>query len=120
MRSKTGNAAQLKRVVIASLAAIGIKETEIRFADNRIEVPVAGVTVLPALVDGKRVWKAEGRYSVMRLDDAFENEVTSQLFTVTLGDDLLLARKLALHIAVTRVDSALDAAVMETTGRLQR
>jgi hypothetical protein len=120
MRSKTGNAALLKRAITSSLAAIGVKETEIKFIGNKIEVPVCGVTIAPSLENGRRVWKAESTYSVMRLDDAFENEVTQQLFTVALEDDMLLARKLALHIAVTKVDASLDAVVIETSGRLQR
>ncbi|MCV9963540.1 hypothetical protein OIU34_16680 [Pararhizobium sp. BT-229] len=120
MRNKTGNAALLKRAITSSLAAIGVKETEVKFNGNKIEVPLCGVTVSPALEGGKRVWKAEGTYSVMRLDDAFENEVTAQLFTVPLEDDLLLARKLALHIAVTKVDASLDAVLMEAPGRMQR
>lgn len=119
MRSKTGNAALLKRAITSSLAAIGVKETEIKFTGNRIEVPLCGVTIVPALDNGKRVWKAEATYSVMRLDDAFESEVTQQLFTVPLNDDMLLARKLALHIAVTKVDASLDSVVIETSGRLQ-
>lgn len=120
MRNKTGNAALLKRAITSSLAAIGVKETEVKFNGNKIEVPLCGITVSPVLEGGKRVWKAEGTYSVMRLDDAFENEVTAQLFTVPLEDDLLLARKLALHIAVTKVDASLDAVLMEAPGRLQR
>ncbi|MBY3151176.1 hypothetical protein HFO56_01980 [Rhizobium laguerreae] len=120
MRSKTGNAALLKRAITSSLAAVGLKETEIKFVGNKIEVPVCGVTVAPSLENGKRVWKAEGTCSVMRLEDAFENEFTQQLFTVPLEDDLLLARKLALHIAVTKVDASLDSVVQEAAGRLQR
>nr|WP_250807747.1 hypothetical protein [Neorhizobium tomejilense] len=120
MRNKTGNAALLKRAVTSALAAVGIKEDEVKFQGNRIEIPSCGVTVSPALEEGKRVWKAEGGYSVMRMEDAFETPITSVLFTVRLEDDLLLARKLAIHVAVTRVDAALDAVIIEAPGRMQR
>jgi hypothetical protein len=119
MRNKTGNAALLKRAITSSLAAIGIKETEIKFVGNKIEVPVCGVSIAPALENTKRVWKAEHTISIMRLEDAFESEKTLQLFTVPLNDDMLLARKLALHIAVTKIDASLDSVVTETSGRLQ-
>jgi len=72
------------------------------------------------LEKGKRVWKAEHTYSVMRLEDAFENRLTTQLFTVPLEDDLLLARRLALHIATSRIDAAIDATLSEDVGGLQR
>lgn len=120
MKNKTGNAALLKRAIINALAAVGVKETEIKFNGTRIDVEACGLTVAPALDNGKRVWKAEGRYSVMRMDDAFESEVSTILFTVPLEDDLLLARKIAIHVAVTKVDAALDAVLIETPGRMQR
>jgi hypothetical protein len=120
MRNKTGNAALLKRALTSSLAAVGVKESEVVFNGNKIEIPTHGITIAPAIEGGKRVWKAEGKHSVMRLDDAFEHEVTVQLFTVSLEDDLLLARKLALHVAVTNVDASLDAVVKEALGRMQR
>lgn len=120
MRNKTGNPALLKRAVAASLAAVGIKEADVKFQGNKIAVVSAGITVVPAIEDGKRVWKAEGTYSVMRMEDAFETEVSSVLFSVPLEDDLLLARKLAVHVAVTRIDASLDAVLIEAPGRMQR
>lgn len=120
MRNKTGNAALLKRAVTSALAAVGVKEAEIKFLGNKIEVESCGVTVVPAIDGGKRVWKAEGSYSVMRMEDAFESSVSSILFTVALEDDLLLARKLAQYVAITKVDAALDAVLIETPGRMQR
>lgn len=118
MRSKP--ATPFKTAITAALSAVGIKESEINISANRLEIPTVGIVVTPALVQGKRVWKAERRYSVMRLEDAFETQVVSQLFTVALEDDLLLVRKLALQAAEIKVDAAIDAVVTEDPGSLQR
>jgi hypothetical protein len=120
MKNRSGNAAILKRAVTSALSAVGLKDDEIRFSGNRIELPTCGIVVGPALDNGRRIWKAEGSYSVLRMEDAFESQISSILFTVPLEDDYLLARKLALQVAVTKVDAALDAAMIEGHGRLQR
>jgi hypothetical protein len=114
------NANLLKRAVVNALVAVGMKEAEIKFSGSRIELGGANISVSPALIDGKRVWKAEGRHHVMRMEDAHETEVTTVLFTVPLESDLLLARKLAIHVSVTKIDAALDATVTENASSLQR
>ncbi len=120
MKNKSSNAALLKRAVISALGAVGIKETEIAFNGNRIEVASCGLSVIPALdSERKPVWKAETSYSVMRLEDAFETSVNSVLFMVPIKDDIALARKLAIHVGIAKVDAALDRLLIETPGRLQ-
>jgi hypothetical protein len=109
MKSKTGNHLLLKRALTATLSAVGLKETDVKFNGARIDIASCGVVVAPALVDGKRVWKADHSFSLMGMEDAFERPVTTQLFTVPLEDDLLLARRLATHVATTRIDAAIDA-----------
>jgi len=109
MKNKTGNAVLLKRALISALGAVGVKETEIKFVGHKIEIESCGINVSPALDDGRRVWKAEGSFSMMRMEDAFEHKVTTQLFTVPLEDDLMLVRRVAAHVAISRIDAAIDA-----------
>lgn len=119
MKSKSSNLAFLRQAVINALVAIGLKTTEINFLNSRIEIPSCGVVVKLILEEGARVWKAESTYSMMRLDDAFESKITTQLFTVPLEDELLLARRLAVYISTSRIDVALDATFAENSGRMQ-
>ena len=118
MRQKS-KLASLKLAVVESLSAIGIKSANIKFLNGRIEIPDAGVVVTLVLDKGVRVWKAESSYSVMKLQDAYESQITTQLFTVPMDDDLLLARRLATHISTVKIDAALDLVLSKITGDLQ-
>lgn len=118
MRQKS-KLALLKLAVVESLAAIGIKSAGIKFLNGRIEIPDAGIVVTLVLDNGARVWKAESMYSVMKLQDAYENQITTQLFTVPMDDDLMLARRLATHISTVKIDAALDVVLSKVTGGLQ-
>lgn len=120
MKKTSASPSFMKHLVLKTLAAVGVKEADVLFSSNRIEIPSAGVTVSGLLEDGARVWKAEVTYSMMRMEDAFERSITNVLFSVPFGDEIVLARRLAGHVAASRIDAAVDAAVsMAASGRLQ-
>jgi hypothetical protein len=106
MKNKTAN---LKDAIVAVLGSVGLPETDVKVQNYKIEVPSYGVTITSTLHDGKRVWKAEATTSVLRLEDSFESSITNTLFLVPHDDDLMLARKLGIHLALQRIDAAIDA-----------
>jgi hypothetical protein len=102
----------LLRQTKATLAAVGVSAEELSgiFAVERgFALPFAGIQVSLKLFNGDRVWESTIRYSTMAVDGETESMITNILFREPMNQPQVLARKLAIHVATTRVDLAIEA-----------
>lgn len=111
MKRTSRDSELLRRAALAALTAVGLRESDIIFSGNRIEIAPMRITVSPALDGAARVWRVDHAFKSRRIEDGYEQSAVTRLFSVPLGEDLMLVRKLATHVATARIDGAIDAAV---------
>lgn len=103
---------QLITKIKATLTAIGIPEDELSgiFAVERgFAIPFAGIQVTLKLLNGERIWEGVERSARMPIDGDREAPKSVILFREGMNQPLLVARKIALHIATIRIDLAIEA-----------
>ncbi len=103
---------QLLRQTTVTLAAIGVSSEELAgiFAVERgFAIPFAGMQVSLKLYNGDRVWECTVRYSATAVDGESEAAITNILFREPMNQPQVLARKIAIHVATTRIDLAIEA-----------
>lgn len=101
---------RIRRAVAAACSPLGIKEHDIIVSARGISVPSAGLSLSAELSGGVRVWRAANRFHVMSVLPETEREMTTVLFEEPFEREWQVARRIALHIAETRIDAAIDEA----------
>jgi hypothetical protein len=102
----------LTKQVKATLSAVGIdgKDLDDIFAVERgFAIPFAGMQVSLKLHNGERVWECTFRYPAISVDGTGERVITTILFRDPMNQPQVVARKIALHVATTRIDLAIEA-----------
>ncbi len=101
---------QLKYEIVAALNAVGIGADDVFVTANGIALPFADMQISLKSVKGQRVWQCTERYSTLALDSDVEKTKTVIRFEEPMEHPLRMARSVAIYIATTRIDAALDAA----------
>lgn len=101
---------RFSKAVAAACAPLGIKSHEIMVSARGISIPVAGLTVTADLSNGARVWRGVNRMQVLSVTDDVERAITTVLFEEPFEREWQVARRIAVHIAESRIDAAIDAA----------
>ncbi len=101
---------KIEKAVTAACLPLGIKEHDIIVSDRGISVPSAGLSVSAELSSGERVWRAVSRFQILSVLPETERTITTILFEEPFEREWQVARRIAFHIAETRIDAAIDEA----------
>ena len=101
---------RFSKAVAAACSPLGVKKHEIMVSGRGISIPNAGLTVTADLSDGARVWRAVSRMTVQSVRGDADRVITTILFEEPFEREWQVARRIAMHIAQTRIDAAIDEA----------
>jgi hypothetical protein len=110
MTSKSAVLARFRDRVAAACAPLGVTPSDVAVTGSGLALPSIGLSVSVATNDGKRVWRATQVTRVRQLGSDAEQEYRSVLFEEPFEREWAVARRLAMRLAETRVDAAIDAA----------
>lgn len=96
--------------VAAACAPLGVKRHEIVVSGRTIAIPSCGISVTAELSEGVRVWRATSRMQVASVTGDGERTLSAVLFEEPFEREWQVARRIALRIAETRIDAAIDEA----------
>lgn len=109
--AQAGNQMQrIVRAVAAACAPLGIKRHEIVASGRSIRIPSCGLSVTAELSNGVRVWRATSRMQVASVTGEGERTVATVLFEEPFEREWQVARRIAMQIAESRIDAAIDEA----------
>lgn len=101
---------RISRAVAAACAPLGIKKHEIQVTGRGISIPVADLAVTADLSNGARVWRAVSKMTVHSVRGEADRTIAMILFEEPFEREWQVARRIAMHIAQTRIDAAIDEA----------
>lgn len=100
----------LAKAVAVACAPLGVKADKITPTEKGIEIPQAGMAVTLALSSGQRVWRAVAKYQIHPVNEGDVSEAEIVLFAESFENIWGVAKKVAMHLAETRIDAAIDRA----------
>jgi len=101
---------KLRNAVSAACKAIGLPDDAIIATPTGLSIPDAGIVVSLAISDNKRVWRATARYLVRTIEDDDFRSYSAVLSEEPLDAILPMAKRVAMKLAESRIDYALDEA----------
>lgn len=99
---------QLKLQLVTALNSIGIDAKDIFTTERGIALPFADMQITLKTEKGQRVWQCTERFATMGLGDDQEKTKIIIRFEEPMEHPLRMARAIAVYIATTRIDAALD------------
>lgn len=100
-----------KRILVAG-GPLGVKSSDLTLSVRSLSIPETGIHLSIVADGGKRRWRAMLNEFVRPLDEGGQTAVSTILFEEPLGSEWVIAHRIAMKVAETRIDAAIDASLV--------